>query len=200
MKTFARLLGVLLLTLTSVGCDGGDEESARTAGPNASEQGLVTYWKVAEALPLEYSQCTDATDWRDTISAPEFSPNSYLMYKVLAGGVTAQGQSCSTTSASSCSDSERTWTVDGNVLTSTDAPAESPQAGYDCSLEFTNVWTVTDNGETGRLTVEINVSLVGDEASCDTLDGDIAAAGTNSLGFDGCKIAIPVDVTFFKAE
>jgi|GEM_PF-1162388 len=197
MRTFFRI-ALALTILTSTACDG--DVGLRAPGPHSDEQGLVTYWLVTEALPLEYDQCTDAADWRGQIAAPEFSANSFLMYRVAADGSTALSQSCETTSASSCTDGDKTWNVSGNVLTATDDPTESAQSGYDCSLRFDTVWRVTDNGETGRLDVELNLSLVGDTASCQTLDSAIAAAGTNGVGFDGCRVTIPVDMTFRKAD
>ena len=197
-----RMFFVLAIACLTVGSFGAGctpaEDGARSAGPNADEENLVTYWRVTGSSALN-SGCTDSGDWASVTEPIEFGDNSFLMYMLDSGGATATGQSCGTTAASSCSDSDTAWTVTGNTLVYEPAAISIPGDGT-CGYELDVVWSVVDAGVTGILTVDMSFRLVPDDGTCDYFEQAVVDGGTNGFGLETCSIQTSVQMDFEKAE
>jgi hypothetical protein len=120
------------------------------------------------------------------------------MYKLSDDLTSAQGQSCDTTAASSCTDSDSVYTVSGQTLTY-QAPDKPIDGNADCSFNLQTTWTVTDDGPTATLDVLMTFVPVPDEPACTALDQAIAADAPNGKGLIGCEVSMVVDLAFEKA-
>lgn len=201
-------IALALASLWAGGCDsdggggGGGSDAvsgggggSRAAGPHAEEAGAVTYWKVTATT----KSATGCSDKADLVPELEFSENSYLMYKVQDGLASAIGQSCDTTAASSCSDSGKTWTINGSTLTHSPAP-EALSGDADCGFLMAAQWSVTDRGTTGSFDIALSFSGDPDNAACAALDQAIKGQSPNGLGLLDCTISYAITLEFTKAE
>lgn len=167
----------------------------REAGPHADEEGAVTYWRVVSS-DASSEDCTDAEDWAGTVAQIDFEPNSFIMYKVDAGGTTATGQSCDTLSAQSCTDSDQVYEISGSQLVYAAPPAALGDES--CDVDLNAVWTVVDRGEEGSFTLTMTFSYA-DSEGCEALEAAIVAASTNGAGLSDCEIVSEVGLEFEQA-
>lgn len=201
MHGFFRYGWVLLLAPSWAACSvdiNGDD--ARLAGPLDDEVNAVTYWRVTDSSAT-VEQCTDAAQWSDAVTAPEFKDNSFLMYKVLEGKKEALMQSCDTTSASSCSDDKdgATWSIDQHTLSYQSDPVTiSGDAKCDYLLQPT--WTLVDKGETADWTVDLVFQAHPDKSDCVDFDAAVKKDSTNGHGILDCRIQLKVALAFEKSE
>ncbi len=194
--TILRVAGVVLVASGLTAC------GPRTAGPNEGEYGQIFYWQVTDSGLEVGEDCTDADDWQDTLEPVPFSENTYLIYKVAPDGSEAVSQSCATTDATSCADSDSgiVFQIDGSTLTY-DPEAELYVVDNSaCDLEGDAVWTMSDDGETLHLDVDIDYSLVGDATACEALEEQIQLDSPNGKGIDACTVTLTVDATFDSAQ
>jgi hypothetical protein len=183
------LLGMSMVALSGCG--------ERDSGPHATEEGRVTYWEVTDS-DSAVTACTDAESWAETVSGPVFSSGSYLMYRVESGGLTATGQSCETVAASSCSDSDVLWEIDGPLLTFVDEPVALDTSSA-CDVSMNVIWQVVDEGEIGLFTVEITFGYQ-ESAECEDLEASIIAASQNGHGLANCTIQMEADLAFSHVD
>ncbi len=197
-KSLSSLALVLVLVL-AIGT--GACGLAREPGPLETDRGAVTYWLVT-GTSVGFDACTDAESWQSDITPPEFPANSYLLYRISDDGNEAIAQSCETTLASSCHDSETgiVFDVSGHTLTYVPGPDFVDVMGSTCDIELDQVWVVEDQGEIGTMVVTIAIYLIGDATACATLDDQIIAESSNGLGFDGCTVTLSVDLEFDQTQ
>ena len=103
---------------------------------------------------------------------------------------------------SSCvkSSSGIVYTIDGHKLLYTRDPQISDVATSACNTRFDTLWTFTDGGETGTLTLDTTISIIDDDAARATLDAAIKAQSTKGIGLDGCAVKLAVLAVFSRAE
>lgn len=189
------LIAVAALTMFATACT-VETEAARESGPHAEEFGLITSW-LAGASTSTRDGCTDSTDWSGKVSEPDFE-GTYLFYKV-NDATSALGQTCETTSASSCSDADYSWSIAGNVLTLDDDPV-TIEGDDKCDLVLQPVWKVVDNGETADFQVVMTFAADETKSDCAALEQSIKDASPNENGLLSCTITIDVDMAFQKVE
>ena len=174
----------------------------REPGPSETEYGKVFYWKVTGSDLLFGEECTDSDTFRDDLDKPAFEDNSFILYRVSDDGQQAIAQSCETTMASTCddSDTEIVFDISGNELIY-DPPQEVRDIeGTTCDLGADELWTLTDQGETLSAAIDIQFNHVGEAAVCDPIEAALRADSDNGQGIDGCVLTITVDTEFHSAQ
>jgi uncharacterized Zn-binding protein involved in type VI secretion len=173
----------------------------REPGPGERELGEVQFWEVTGDGEVTFGDaCTDSPNFRDGIEAPEFEPNSFLIFKIADDGATATAQSCERIDPDTCEDSDVDIVFDidieAHTYTATLETQVTPTSSPGCDLELAQVWTLEDQGETLTLDVDLPAALIGDPAACAAAEAAVIAEGTNGEGIDGCVVNLHVDTEF----
>lgn len=171
---------------------------SREPGPLSSEHGAVLFWEVS-SLGSSVTSCTDAPDYASATEPPALDENSYLIYRLSEDGTSALLQSCTETRASSCSDGDLTFAVDGHTLTTSVGPSVVTTVGA-CEIANTQAWTLTDEGNTAALTVATTFAFSGDANDCDAADDVLANGGTNGFGLSECEVTLTAELDFATAD
>lgn len=179
------------------GSGGGGDSDTRAAGPHASELDQVTYWLVTDSS-ITSEGCSDAASLSDVTAGVEFGDNSFLMYRI-DSETQATSQSCTTTSASSCSDGDSVWTIVGHDLTY-DAPLVTIGDEASCHHQMATAWALEDKGETATWTINLSFALSADDGTCDDYEQLIIDDSTNGNGMATCVIQTTVEMAFEKSE
>lgn len=192
-KTIGRLAILSLGSALILGCGGRD------AGPSEREYGQILFWEVTDT-ELLWDQCTDASDFRGTVEAPEFEENSFIVYRVSDDGSELIDQTCETTDADTCSDSDLNLVFerDGSDYLHDPEPTVGDEVAAGCRLVSDPLWTLSDEGTQLFLDVGLTFSLQGD--GCEGVDENIARTGMNEFGIDGCTTTIAVTADFFRRD
>ncbi len=193
---FSAIALSLLTTACTVDLENtGDGTDGRAAGPHPDEYGLVTFWKGATS-ETALSNCTDSDDWSSVVTAADYV-DKYVNYKV-TDATSAVEQNCSTTDPSSCADGDDMWTIAGNVFTFVGEPSII-DGDETCKYALGQTWTLTDNGDTAALKIEMQFSADEANSDCDALEQAIKDASDNDTGLIGCTITSDVGMDFKKA-
>ncbi|HEY1088232.1 MAG TPA: hypothetical protein VGE37_11075 [Archangium sp.] len=169
-------LPLLALLLTACGQYTGPQ-------PNA-----FSFWQVKTST-LEWGECSDAMDIRDTVAPIQLTDNTFIIYRVSDDGKTAVTQKCTTLDDRTCapSDGGVVFDVVGRELTFT-RTTKDPVGNTGCSLQQTELWTLTDATRAMTLDVTNTLTLVDSRPGCDSVEADLKARSPNMLGVEGCVI------------
>jgi hypothetical protein len=172
-----RSLSVLVLML---GACGGSQPSGPVAG-------RTYFWEVLSST-VEFGTCTDDAQFRQSLMPMELKPNSFVMYKVEAGGKTATLLDCKRIDPSSCTPTmDPTITVaNPELIFSTED--KSPVGTAGCQLLDTTTWLLTANEPKGTLDVSHVLSLVDNPSACEAAEKQIKAQSPNQTGLEGCVV------------
>ncbi len=193
LSVLSRSLVVVVVGIIAVAC------GPREPGPGERELGEVQFWEVTGDGEVTFGDaCTDSADFRDGIDAPEFEPNSFLVFKIAEDGETATAQSCERIDPDTCEDNELdiVFEIEEHTYTATLDSQVTPTSSLGCDLQLAQVWTLEDEGETLTLDVDLPATLIGDAAACAAAEEAVIAEGTNGQGIDGCVINLHVDTEF----
>lgn len=194
--TFAVAVAVCAALPMLVAC------GPREPGPHEAERGQIFYWQVTSSEVVAGDKCTDNESFRSDLEPEPLEANTFLMYRLSEDGRTAVAQTCTSTDADSCVDSETgiVFDVSGNELISDPPPAVRDVEGSSCDLEGDELWTVEDQGETMRFTLDVEFNLVGDPLVCADLERQAEADAPNGEGMNGCVVSMLVDGEFYSAQ
>lgn len=195
MRASRSALSFAVVVVAAIACACGPREP----GPGERELGEVQFWEVTGDGEVSFGDaCTDAPSFRDGIEAPEFEPNSFLIFKIAEDGETATAQSCERIDPDTCEDSELdiVFEIDEHTYTATLAPQVTATSSPGCDLQLEQVWTLEDQGETLTLDVDLPATLLGEPGACAAAEAAVIAEGTNGEGIDGCVVNLHVDTEF----
>lgn len=146
------------------------------------------FWQVKSSV-LEWGECTDAMDFRANVAPISFTDNTFIIYRVSDDGAKAVTQKCSTLDDRTCSPSDGgvVFDVVGRELTFT-RTTKDPVGNTGCSLQQTELWTLTDATRAMTLDVTNTLTLVDSRPGCDSVEADLKARSPNMLGVEGCVI------------
>jgi hypothetical protein len=171
-------------------------------GRTTVEKNTTYFWKVASST-LEWGTCSDADDFRASVSALPVGMNSFLIYKTDPEGKTAKAQTCTSLDPKTCTDSNSgiNFDVMGTELIVTRPLLKEPLRVRDttglerdstCSLTQLETWTMRDNGQKFDLDVTNSLGLVSDTpdggAECELIENSLIARSPNMAGVRGCII------------
>ncbi|MCO4746891.1 MAG: hypothetical protein KC912_18990 [Proteobacteria bacterium] len=175
-----------------VGC------APREAGPHSGEFGQVLFWSVT-SLDLTSDACTDDPEFAEATEPPVLEENSFLMYRVSDDGATAVSMSCTETRASSCTEGDLVFDVQGHELT-LDRDGGNVTSVGDCNVSALQQWSIVDAGESGTMAVDMSFPMTGDANDCGAAEDIIANGGTNGFGLADCSIQLTAELEFFTAD
>lgn len=197
-----RLLRVMAIVVVATGCP-GTVSPQPVQGRTTVEKNSIYFWKVASST-LEWGACSDAEDFRASVSALPVGMNSFLIYKTDADAKIAKAQTCTSLDPATCSDSSSgiVFNVAGTELTFVrDPPSKEALRVRDttgmerdstCSLTQLETWTMRDNGPKFDLEVTNSLGLVSDTpdggAECDLIENSLISRSPNMAGVRGCII------------
>ncbi|MDP1920721.1 MAG: hypothetical protein Q8L14_31050 [Myxococcales bacterium] len=196
-----RAFLVMAIVTVMSGCP-GTVSPQPVQGRTTVEKNTTYFWKVASST-LEWGTCSDAEDFRASVSALPFGMNSFLIYKTDPEGKTAKAQTCTSLDPSTCSDSNSgiVFVVGGTELTFVRDLLKEPLRVRDttgmerdstCSLTQLETWTMRDNGPKFELDVTNSLGLVADTADggaeCDLIENSLISRSPNMAGVRGCII------------
>lgn len=161
----------------------------RGPGPNESDQGKVTIWRIQEAQ-LEFEQCSDEPEFRANFTPPERAVGALLSYEVAINGQTARVLECISSEVEQCMAPTPpvTLTVSGNRLSTEGPPIEIPITGFECEGTVRTGWALEDQGDALTLELTTSYMFTGTATSCQELDATYAALSNNGVGLTGCRV------------
>lgn len=159
------------------------------------------FWKVNTST-LEWGACSDAMDFRDSVSALPVGMNSFLIYKTDAMAQKARSQSCKTLDPTTCTDSSTgvVFDIAGTELVFTRDVVKDPLKVRDvtgmerdskCQLTQLETWTMRDQGATFELEVTNALGLeesTPPSGECDQIENSLISRSANMGGIRGCII------------
>lgn len=190
----------LVVMALSSGCQ-GTVSPQPVQGRTTVEKNATYFWKVASSS-LEWGACSDAPDFRRSVSALPVGMNSFLIYKTDEAGTKAKTQACTSLDVATCSDSSSgiVFDVAGTELNYTRPILKEPLRVRDgngverdsaCLITQLESWTMRDQGRTFELEVT-NVLGLEDTAmpasECDQIETSLIARSPNMAGVRGCII------------
>lgn len=196
-----RAFFVMAIVAVVSGCP-GTVSPQPAQGRITVEKDSIYFWKVATST-LEWGACSDAEDFRASVSALPVGMNSFLIYKTNDAGTEAKAQTCTSLDPKTCSDSNSglVFKVALTELTSDTRESKEPLRVRDttgmerdstCSLTQNETWTIRDNGPTFTLDVTNILGLVSDTpdggAECDLIENSLISRSPNMAGVRGCII------------
>ena len=198
MQKLSSLVVVLTFAVLSA-ASGGVE---RSPGPAEEERGEVFYWLVTSSDLTWGEECSDSESLREDVGPVEFEENSYLIYEVSDDGTEAVAMDCTSTDASSCTESDLDirFVIDGSTLKYQPEPDVKDIEGSDCDLEGTQTWTIEDQGETGTFALDVGFALIGDVDDCAAHQAALEAQSDNGKGLDGCVVTYDIGLEYTKSE
>lgn len=193
-------LGSCLALLALTACT-NTLSPAPVKGRTTLQPDSIYFWKVNTST-LEWGACSDATDFRDSVSALPIGMNSFLIYKTSGDAKTARTQSCKSLDPTTCTDSSTgvTFGVAGTELTFTRDPIKEALRVRDitgmerdskCQLSQLETWTMFDNGTTFALEVTNALGLeetTPPSGECDQIETSLIGRSPNMGGIRGCII------------
>ena len=195
MRVIVSSLAVASLLLLSAGCD-----LERSPGPHQSEHGSVLFWSIVDDELTWGELCSDADQVRDALDFPQLQEDSFLMYRLSDDGESATLQDCTSTDASTCSDSAAgvVFEVSGNTLTADRGTRLSNIENAACELKQHEIWTLTDEGETLDFLRELHLDLVG--AECPDFESWLKGESPNNQGLVGCVVSLQASAVFHSSS
>ncbi len=196
-----RVLLVMAIVAVVSGCP-GTVSPPPAQGRTTVEKDSIYFWKVASST-LEWGTCSDAEDFRASVSALPVGMNSFLIYKTNDAGTLATAQTCTSLDPRTCSDSSSgiVFQVALTELTFVRNELKEPLRVRDttgmerdstCSLTQLETWTMRDNGPKFELDVTNSLGLVSDTADggaeCDLIENSLISRSPNMAGVRGCII------------
>jgi len=197
-----RAFLVMAIVALISGCP-GTVSPQPAQGRTTVEKDSIYFWKVASST-LEWGTCSDAEDFRASVSALPVGMNSFLIYKTNDAGTLATAQTCTSLDPKTCSDSSSgiVFQVALTELTFVRNELKEPLRVRDttgmerdstCSLTQLETWTMRDNGPTFTLDVTNSLGLVSDTpdggAECDLIENSLISRSPNMAGVRGCIIS-----------
>ena len=155
-------------------------------GPQPNE---TYFWKVTKS-DLVFGSCSDATDFRASITPITITDNSYFVYKVAADGLTAVSQSCTSLDVKTCKtpDAPVTFQIAGTELTF----LQDRKVLIDtttCNLQQSETWTLRDMASTFTLDIDNVLALTDSTTDCDKVEANLKTRSPNMLGVVGCVVS-----------
>lgn len=196
-----RAFRVMAIVVVMAGCPGTISPQP-AQGRTTIEKNSIYFWKVATSS-LAWGTCSDAEDFRASVSALPVGMNSFLIYKTNAEASVAKTQTCTSLDPATCMDSNSgiVFTVAGTELNFTrpllkEALRVRDTTGMErdstCNLTQLETWTMRDNGQKFDLEVNNVLDLVSDTpdggAECDLIENSLIARSPNMGGVRGCII------------
>lgn len=189
-----------LLFLLLAGCS-NTLSPAPLKGRTTVQASSVYFWKVNTST-VEWGACSDAADFRKSVSALPIGMNSFLIYKTNADAKQARTQACSALDASTCTDSTSgvVFDVAGTELVFTRENPKEPlrvrdQTGVErdskCKITQLETWAMRDQGMTFELEVTNALGLedtMPPSGECDQIENNLIGRSPNMAGIRGCII------------
>jgi hypothetical protein len=167
---------------------------AACGGPRQppAKPGQTLFWRVTSS-DVTFTQCSDDPAFRKDTVPIAFDENTYVIYRMEADGKKATALKCTKLDVSTCEDSTTgvVFDVAGNELLFS-KETKSPIGTAGCQLNGAQSWVLTDQGETLSMEVTNVLSLVDNQAACDTIEAQIKDQSPNKTGLQGCIVKFTV--------
>lgn len=159
------------------------------------------FWRVTSST-LGWGACSDAADFRASVSALPVGMNSFVIYKTDATAKQARAQSCTSLHPSTCQDSSTgiLFDIAGTEMVFVRPVLKEPlrvrdSAGVErdsvCQLTQLENWTLRDLGKTFELEVTNTLGLedaTPPSGECDQIESSLISRSANMAGVRGCVI------------
>jgi len=193
-------LGSCFALLTLAACT-NTLSPAPVKGRTTLQPDSIYFWKVNTST-LQWGACSDAKDFRDSVSALPIGMNSFLIYKTNADAKQARTQSCKALDPSTCTDSSTgvVFDVAGTELVFTRPAIKEALRVRDitgverdskCQLSQLETWTMRDQGSTFELEVTNALGMedtTPPSGECDQIETSLIGRSPNMGGIRGCII------------
>lgn len=154
------------------------------------------FWRVTSST-LEWGACSEASDFRKSVSALPFGPNSYVIYKTDAMSTVARTQACTALDPMTCQDSASNvvFKIAGTDLVFSRDVFKEPLRVRDrngverdsaCQMTQLETWTLHDQGLKFEMEVTNALGLEESEppsGECDQIERSVDG------GIRGCIIS-----------
>lgn len=195
------MMGRVLPLLLLAGCT-NTLSPAPVKGRTTVQADSIYFWKVNTST-VEWGACSDAEDFRKSVSALPIGMNSFLIYKTTPDAKQAKTQACSALDPKTCTDSTSNVVFDvagTELVFSRGMPTKEPlrvrdQTGAErdskCQITQLETWTMRDNGTTFELEVTNALGLedtMPPSGECDQIETSLVGRSPNMAGIRGCVI------------
>ncbi len=161
------------------------------------EAGVTYYWQIKSSSVEWGASCSDAPDFRASVTAPPADGTTYFTYRVEKDVKHATHMTCTSFDASQC-----TVATDGIVMDIagselTWSGQNSSQIGSSaCNLVQDAAWTFDDQNLHFAMDMSNVLSLSGTKATCDGIEKNQRLKSPNGLGVTGCVVTVHVGGDF----